>query len=157
MTLLTNPQNYEICFAICSMVVLLITVFVHLFGEHYYSRQNDIFGGLLFNAFCMNLLGLIHKVWIQSEFFKMFLSYQAACVLVILEKMCIYIMPLLSVLYGMAIFRIEFQSFVKKILIGIPTICSQVVIFSVIFTGFFYRFDEMLIPGTYIRRLSPYI
>ncbi len=142
MSLLTNPQNYEICFAICSMVVLLITVLVHLFGEHYYSRQNDIFGGLLFNAFCMNLLGLIHKVWIQSDFLKMSLSYQAACVLVMLEKVCIYIMPLLSVLYGMAIFRIEFQSFVKKILIGIPAICSQVVIFSVIFTGFFYRFDE---------------
>jgi EAL domain-containing protein (putative c-di-GMP-specific phosphodiesterase class I) len=124
------------------MVVLLITVLVHLFGEHYYSRQNDIFGGLLFNAFCMNLLGLIHKVWIQSDFLKMSLSYQAACVLVLLEKVCIYIMPLLSVLYGMAIFRIEFQSFVKKILIGIPAICSQVVIFSVIFTGFFYRFDE---------------
>ena len=142
MSLLTNPQNYEICFAICSMVVLLITVLVHLFGEHYYSRQNDIFGGLLFNAFCMNLLGLIHKVWIQSDFLKMSLSYQAACVLVMLEKACIYMIPLLSVLYGMTIFRIEFQSFSQKVILAIPTACSQVVVFSVIFTGFFYRFDE---------------
>ncbi|SFP58583.1 EAL domain, c-di-GMP-specific phosphodiesterase class I (or its enzymatically inactive variant) [Butyrivibrio proteoclasticus] len=142
MNLLTNPQNYEICFALCSMVVLFITVFVHVFGEHYYSRQNDIFGGLLFNAFCMSLLGLIHKVWIQSDFAKMSLGYQTVCVLVMLEKLCIYTMPFLSVLYGLAIFRIEIQGFVKKTVFVLPTLCSFLFIFSSIFTDFFYRFDE---------------
>ncbi|MBO6241856.1 MAG: EAL domain-containing protein [Butyrivibrio sp.] len=142
MNLLTNPQNYEICFTICSLMVLFVTVFVHATEEHYYSRQNDIFGGLVFNAILMNVLGLVHKVWIQSDFVRNSISYQAVCVLGMLEKACIYVMPLLSMLYCMAIFHIEPSTIWKKAILFLPTVYSLMVVFSVIFTDYFYYFDQ---------------
>ena len=142
MNLLTNPQNYEICFTICSLMVLFVTVFVHVSEEHYYSRQSDIFGGLLFNAILMNVLGLIHKVWIQSDIVRHSVNYETVCVFGMLEKACIYVMPLLSILYCMAIFHIEPQTIYRKAIIVLPTLYSMVVVFSAVFTDYFYYFDQ---------------
>ena len=142
MNLLLNPQSYEICFTICSIVVLLVTLLINVSEEHYYGLQSDIFGGLIFNAFIMNILALVQKVWEQSEFVGNVVSYEAICVFAMLERACIYVTPLLSMLYVMALFHIEPNNIRRKMLLILPTLYSMAFVFSVIFTEYFYYFDE---------------
>ena len=142
MDLLLNPQNYEICFTISSIVVLLVTLIIHVSEEHYYGKQSDIFGGLIFNALLLNDLALIQKVWAQSPYVGRVISYEAVCVFAMLERACIYMTPLLCMRYVMALFHIEPDSMKRRLLLVLPTVYSMIFVFSVIFTEYFYYFDE---------------
>ena len=129
MNLITNPKNYEICFNIASLVVLFVTFLIHLSEEQYYGKQSDIFGGLIFNAVLMNVLELVHNVWIQVDPASRVIGYDAVCVLVMLEKACIYTTPILSMRYVMALFRIHPSGFGRKLFFVSPTIFSMLFVF----------------------------
>ncbi len=142
MEILTRPQHYDISFSIASIVLILVTIAIHLTEERFNSKQRYYFGAIIFDAFLINVMGLIHSLWMYSDFMRYFISYDANKVIVICEKLFIYLLPFFSIRYVMAIFNIDIDVPWRKLLLLIPTIFSCYVIFSGMFTEFFLYFDE---------------
>ncbi len=142
MNLLTNPQNYDICFGIASLAVLMVTFLIHLSEEYYYGKQSTIFGALVFNGIVMNSLGMLHNIWLESPEFRTIVSYDANSLIMVLERVCIYMMSYFSMLYLMALFHIEPVNIYRKMVILVPTLYSVVGIGSGMVIDFYYSFTE---------------
>ena len=107
MEILTRPQHYDMSFSIASIVLMLVTIAIHLAEERFNSKQRYYFGAIIFDAFLINVMGLIHSLWMYSDFMRYFISYDANKVIVICEKLFIYLLPFFSIRYVMAIFNID--------------------------------------------------
>ncbi len=142
MNLLTNPQNYDICFGIASLAVLMVTLIIHMSEEYYYGKQSTIFGALIINGFIMNSMGLIHNIWLESEVFRNIISFDANSLVMVLERVCIYMMSYFSMLYLMALFHIEPDSIYRKLIILVPTLYSIIGICSGLITDFYFTFSD---------------
>ncbi len=142
MSLLTNPQNYDICFSIASIVILIVTMIIHLSEEYYYGKQSAIFGALIFDGLIMNILGLIHGIWTQSEAVRNLISYDSNSLIMVLERVAIYLMSYLSMRYFMALFHIEPATIFRKLIIIIPTLYAVGAISSGLIIDFYYEFTE---------------
>ncbi|WP_029230739.1 EAL domain-containing protein [Butyrivibrio sp. VCB2006] len=142
MELLTNPQTYNTCFSIASLVLILVTYLIHASEEKVYNKQGHIFGAMIFDAFMLNLMGLLHNAYLYSDVFKTVIGYDGNCYLVIAEKMFAYLLPYLSINYVMSIFQINTNTILKKAVIIVPTVYSLSLFIIGYFTEFFFYFTE---------------
>ncbi len=142
MEIITRPQNYNISFSIASIVLILVTLAIHLSEERFNSKQRYFFGTIIFDALVINALGLFHSIWLYSDTLQAIISYDANKVVVICEKIFIYLLPFLSINYVMAIFNLDTDALWKKFALLIPTIYSCYIFLSGMFTDFFVYFDE---------------
>ena len=140
MTYFTDPQTYNICFSVASIIVLIATLGIHLSEVQYYGKQSSIFGMLIFNGLAMNFAGLSNDIWILSPVYREFVTYGANCVILIIERICIYLMAYLSLRYVMALFHIEPDGFLRKAILILPTVYSFACIASGLFTDFYFSF-----------------
>ena len=142
MRVLINPQSYDIVFSVASLVLIVVTFFIHMSEDNYYNKQRYIFGGVILVGFMINLMGLIHNFSLESDFFKRFLGYEGNTYVVILERAFIYVMPYVSTKYVMSIFQIEPDNVVRKLALVLPMIYAIFFFASVLFTDFFFSFTE---------------
>ena len=142
MELITRPQTYNICFSVAALVLIFVTFLIHASEEKIYNRQRHIFGALIFDAFMLNLMGLIHNAYLYSEVGTAVIGYDLNCYVVLGEKIFTYLLPYLSISYVMSIFQINLNTIMKRAIIIIPTAYSLSVLVIGFFTSFFYYFNE---------------
>lgn len=142
MDIITNSQNFSICFSISSLLLLSIIAVLNASERGYDGRQKRIFGMIVADAIVMVTAGLIHNLWVYSPFFHAAISEDMNNIVVLIEKMSTYFISYLSMIYVMSIFRLEPRSLTKKIILFMP------VAFSVLFypigamTGYFFHFEN---------------
>lgn len=141
MTILTNPDNYNIAFTIASLVVIVVALVVHISEDSQYNRQKNIFGAILLDALVLNCMGLLHNVWKYSDFAKGFISYQMNNNIVIVEKICAYALAYFSMLYVMSVFRVEAKGAIAHVILAAPVVYTIGVFLSGFVTDFFFFFD----------------
>jgi EAL domain-containing protein (putative c-di-GMP-specific phosphodiesterase class I) len=142
MGLITKPQTYNICFSIAALVLIFVTFLIHASEEKVYNRQGHIFGALIFDAFMLNLMGLIHNAYLYSDVGAAAIGYDINCYVVLTEKLFAHLLPYLSICYVMSIFQIDLNTVLKKAIIIIPTAYSLSVFMIGFFTKFFFYFTE---------------
>ncbi|SFB74775.1 GGDEF domain-containing phosphodiesterase [Butyrivibrio sp. YAB3001] len=142
MEFLTNPQTYDICFSVASLVLIIVTLMIHLSEEKYFNKQRHIFGALVIDAFMLNIMGLFHNLYLYNDLAKEIIGYEANCLIVLVEKLFTYLVPYFSICYVMSIFQIESKSIRKKLLIVIPTMYSMIFYLVGYFTNIFFVFTE---------------
>ncbi len=142
MDIITNPQNYNICFSISSLLLLIVTLIINSTEELYDSRQRRLFGGVICDALILNLAGLFHNLWVYSDAFRSFVSADMNSTVVIIEKMAAYAMAYLSMLYVMAIFRVELDTPFKRALMFMPFLYTIGFFLSGLVTDYFFYFTE---------------
>ena len=143
MEIITNPQNYNICFTIASLLLIFVTLIINALEELHNNKQKRIFGMIIFDALVLNLAGLFHHLWMFSDFFRSVMSYETNVFLVIVEKICTYLISYLSMLYVMAIFNVERKSLIKRTLLFLPLLYAVLFFLSGFVTDYFFTFDEM--------------
>lgn len=143
MELLTSPQSYDICFSVASLVLILVTLFIHLSEDKYYSKQGHIFGALIIDALLLNIMGLFHALYLYNEFMHALIGYDNNCYIVLAEKMLTYLIPYLSITYLMSIFQLEPDGPLRKAILIIPTMYSVFFYPIGYLSGFFFYFDEV--------------
>ena len=74
MDIITNPQNYNICFSIASLLLLDIIFIVNATESGFVGRQKSIFTMLIIDAMVLNTAGLLHNLWISDQLFRSFVS-----------------------------------------------------------------------------------
>ncbi|MCR4757654.1 MAG: EAL domain-containing protein [Butyrivibrio sp.] len=141
MEFLINPQHYNACFSVASLVLLVVILIIYLSEDYYYGKQSAIFGVLIFNGIVMNVMGLIHNLWSFGEGGS-FVSYDTNCAAQIIERFCIYIMAYYSMAYVLAIFHIDPPNLFRKLILVLPSAYPFMVIASGFFSDYFYSFDS---------------
>ncbi|MCR5671861.1 MAG: EAL domain-containing protein [Butyrivibrio sp.] len=141
MDVITNPKNYNIAFTIASLVLLIVTLVIHLAEDSLYNRQKQLFGALIVDALILNCMGLVHNLWRYSDFVRGFISYPENCAIVIIEKICAYLIAYFSMVYVMSIFRLEADTLFKKVVLIAPTAYVIGVFVSGFITDFFFYFN----------------
>lgn len=142
MELLLRPQYYNITFNTAALVLIAVTMMIHLSEEVHYSRQRHIYGAIIIDAFFINLMGILHEIYMTSDVSRMYMAPESNKYIVIAEKIFIYLLPYFSVKYVLAIFQIELDTFIKKAIIGIPTIYAVLFYISGFWSEFFFYFTE---------------
>ncbi len=141
MDISSSPQFGNICFNIAALALILVIMVIHITEESNVSLQKQIFGAIIVDAFLINLMGLIHNLWLYDDYVREIISYQTNSAVVITEKICSYIFACLSILYVMTIFRIKPESLFRKSLILVPTAYAVGVFLTGFLTDFFFYFD----------------
>ena len=142
MGILTDPNNYDVCISISALVLMLVIIVIHSVGEFSYGKQSRNFGGLIIVATLLNVMGLIHVLWIDDKEFREILSYDMNCLVVVAEKILSYLIAFFSMIYLMTLFGIQLNKLWKKLVIIVPSVFTALLLLSGIFTDFFYYFDE---------------
>ena len=142
MELILNPEHNNVCFCIASLLLIVVILIIHVSEENHNNKQRRIFGMIIFDALLLNSAGLLHNIWLYSDLFKQLLSPTGNDCLVLLEKICSYILAYLSMIYVMTIFRIELDSSFRKILLFVPTIFSVLFFLSGLISDFFFTFSS---------------
>ncbi|MBO4458169.1 MAG: EAL domain-containing protein [Butyrivibrio sp.] len=141
MELLTQPKNYDVCISISALVLMAVIVVIYSSEEYYHGKQSRIFGVLIAVGTLLNVMGLIHHLWINNEEVKNYITYDMNCLIVIVEKILTYLVGFFSIVYLMAIFRITPNKLWKKLLVIVPSVYTILVIMSGTFTDAICRFD----------------
>ena len=142
MGILTDPNNYDVCISISALVLMLVIIVIHSVGEFSYGKQSRNFGGLIIVATLLNVMGLIHILWIDDKEFREIFSYDMNCLVVVAEKVLSYLIAFFSMIYLMTLFGIQLNKLWKKLVIIVPSVFTALLLLSGIFTDFFYYFDE---------------
>ena len=81
------------CFRIIFASILNIS---HSSEEFSYGKQSRIFGELVIVGTILNVMGLIHILWVNNRWMKDSLSYEINCFVVMVEKMMSYLVAFFS-------------------------------------------------------------
>ena len=101
MGILTDPNNYDVCISISALVLMVVIIVIHSVGEFSYGKQSRNFGGLIIVATLLNVMGLIHILWIDDKEFREIFSYDMNCLVVVAEKVLSYLIAFFSMIYLM--------------------------------------------------------
>ena len=142
MRTLIYPPSYDVVFSFASLLLILVTLFIHISEENYYSKQRYIFGGIIAVALMINSMGFIHNMYLYNDTVKKIIGYDGNTYVVILEKAFTYIMPYVSIKYVMCIFQMEIDKLRKQLILILPMIYAIFFFASGLFTDFFYYFNE---------------
>ena len=142
MELISNPENYNIWFCIASLLLIVVVLIIHVSEEVHSNKQKQIFGMIISDALILNTAGLLHNLWLYTDLFKEIVSPTGNDWLVLIEKICSYLLAYLSIIYVMTVFRIELDSSMRKILLFVPTIFSVMFFLSGLVTDFFFVFSD---------------
>ena len=142
MEILTNPQSHDIVFSIASLLLICVTFIIHTSEENYYSKQRNIFGGIICVAFMINVMGLIHYIYLSIDPVEKMLGFEVNRYIVIIEKIFTYILPYVSTKYVMSIFQIEPAKYYRKVLLIAPMLCSILFFMTGVFTDYFFYFSN---------------
>ncbi len=142
MDVITNPQSYNICFSISSLLLLAVTLVINTTEELYDSKQKRLFGMLILDALVLNLAGLFHNLWLHSEIIHNAVSIDMNNAVVIIEKIAAYTLAYLSMLYIMAIFRVDLDTPFKNAILFVPALYVLIFFLSGFLTDYFFYFTE---------------
>ena len=142
MDVIMKPLSYDIVFSIASLVLIVVTFFIHMSEENYYNKQRYVFGGVILVGFMVSSMGLIHNLYLHSDMVKKIIGPDGNMYIVILEKAFTFIMPYVSTKYVMSIFQIEPDTQVRKLGLFLPMFYSVFVFASVLFTDYFIQFNK---------------
>ncbi len=142
MGLVGNPAHYNIWFCIASLLLIVVVLIIHVSEEIHSNKQKQIFGMIISDALILNAVGLLHNLWLYTDLLKEIISPTGNDWLVMIEKICSYLLAYLSIIYVMTVFRIELDSSVRKILLFVPTIFSVLFFLSGLVTDFFFVFSD---------------
>lgn len=141
MEILTNPQNHSIVFSIASLLLICVTFIIHISEENYYNKQRSVFGGIIGVAFMINIMGLLHNIFLSVGPVERFIGYDGNKYIVIAEKIFTYILPYFSIKYVMSIFKIEPGKSFRKILLLLPMLYSVFFFITGVFYDYFFYFS----------------
>ena len=141
MEILTNPQSHDIVFSIASLLLICVTFIIHTSEENYYSKQRTVFGGIIGVAFMINIMGLIHYIFLSINPVEKLIGFEINRYIVIVEKIFTYILPYFSTKYVMSIFQIEPTKTYRKVLLITPMLYSVLVFMTGVFTDYFFYFS----------------
>ena len=142
MEFLTDPNNYDACLSISALVLMVVIIIIHSSEEFSYGKQSRIFGELVIVGTILNVMGLIHILWVNNRWMKDSLSYEINCFVVMVEKMMSYLIAFFSLLYLLAIFGIQLNKLWKKLVILLPTVFTMLILLLGYLTDYFYYFDH---------------
>ncbi len=142
MDIITNPQQYNICFSIASLVLIGVTLIINSLEEAHDNRQKHFFGMIIFDALIVNLAGLFHSLWRYSDWFRGYVMIDMNNSVVLIQKIFSYVLAYLSLLYVMSIFRVEVEMITKKIIVMLPAAFSVCFFLTSLFTDYFFIFNE---------------
>ncbi len=142
MDILVNPKNYNICFNIASLLLVIVVLIINLSEEAHNNKQKQIFGMIVSDALIINVAGLLHNLWLYSDFYKTLIPEYANCYLVLVEKVGCYMLSYFSMIYVLTIFRIDMESLVKRFLIMMPAVLYVGYFLSGLLSDFFFYFDS---------------
>ena len=142
MEFLTDPNNYDACLSISALVLMVVIIIIHSSEEFSYGKQSRIFGELVIVGTILNVMGLIHILWVNNRWMKDSLSYEINCFVVMVEKMMSYLIAFFSLLYLLAIFGIQLNKLWKKLVILLPTAFTILILLLGYLTDYFYYFDH---------------
>ena len=142
MDLLANPKSYNIAFSVASLLLVAVTLVIDRSEEAHNNRQKQIFGMIIFDAAILCTAGFLHNIWVFDSNFHELVDPEMNIVFVLVEKICAYMIAYLSMLYVMAIFRIETNTLLKKAVIFLPAMYSVVVFLSGLFSDYYFYFSE---------------
>ena len=138
MEILTNPQTYEPCFSIASLVLLFVTFGIHLSEEKQFNTQGRLFGALVVDAILLNLMGFLHTLYLYNDHAHLVIGTELNSYIVLTEKIAAHLIPLFAIRYVMSIFQIETDNILKKALLILPTVYSMIVFMVGFYTGFYF-------------------
>lgn len=142
MEILTHPKSYDIVFSIASLLLICVTFIIHISEENYYSKQRNIFGGIIALAFMINAMGLLHNIYTFSGPVEKLIGAEINKYIVIIEKIFTYILPYFSTRYLMSIFHVESPRSIQNIVLLTPMLYSILFFFTGTFTDYFFYFTE---------------
>ena len=143
MGVIISPETYNIVFSTASLLLICVILSIHLTEKSLVSRQKQVFGAVIIDAFILNLFGLLHNLWVYSDGFRRIVSYDMNTNFVVIEKVCCYLLSYFSMIYVMSIFRVDADHVIKKILLVLPIGFAVLFFLSGLATDFFFEFDEL--------------
>ncbi len=141
MSIITNPDNYNIAFNIASLLIIAVALVIDVTEETHNNLQKQFFGMIIFDALLLNSVGLLHNMWVYSPTFREMVSPEMNMVFVITEKICSYSLAYLSLNYVMAIFHFETNTILRKMLVMLPLMYVFVFFLSGFVTDYFFSFN----------------
>lgn len=137
-------QSYisNISFNIAALVLVGVTLMMHMSEEVHYSRQRNVFGVIIADAFIINFLGLMHQFYLSNDMINAAIGPEGNRYLVIVEKIFTYLFPYFSVRYVLAIFQLDTEGIMKKSLLLAPTAYSVLAFLSGFWSDYYFTFDE---------------
>ncbi|WP_051538196.1 EAL domain-containing protein [Butyrivibrio proteoclasticus] len=142
MEIFTNPQSYNITFTVSSLALLLVVLLIHLSEEDNYSKQRSNFGCIVFLAIFLNIMALVHNIYIYSTYGRIAISASVNSTCVILEKAATYMLAYFTMKYVMSIFHIEPKSEIRRIVLFAPTAYAMFFMFSGFISEYYFYFSE---------------
>ncbi len=143
MDIITKPLQYNICFSIASLILIVVTLIINIMEEAHDNRQKQIFGVLIFDALVVNMAGLFHSLWIYYDKFRDVVSIDTNNSVVLIQKISTYMLAYLSLMYVMSIFRVEADTIPKRIILLLPTVFAVGFFLSGLVSDFFYTFNDI--------------
>ncbi len=137
-----DPYNYNIYFSIASLLIVLVAFIINASEETYDNRQKQIFSFIIADALVLNCAGLFHNLWLYIDFINSGVSIEINNAIIIMEKLAAYTMAYLSMLYLMAIYRIEMESLWKRVVLLVPEIYALLFFACGFVSDFFYTFND---------------
>ena len=86
---------------------MVVIVIIYSSEEYSHGKQSRIFGLLIAVSSILNVMGLVHHLWINNEEIRKYITYDMNCLITVMEKILTYLIGYFSMVYLMAIFRIE--------------------------------------------------
>ena len=143
MGVIISPETYNIVFSTASLLLICVILTIHLSEKSHYSRQKQIFGAVIIDAFILNAFGLLHNLWVYSDGFRQIVSFEMNTNFVVIEKVCSYLLSYFSMVYIMSIFRVDADNIIKKLMLVIPIGFAILFFLSGLATDYFFGFDEL--------------
>ena len=158
MDIIPYAQNSDIFYGIASLILLIVVAIIDVSENMNDNMQRKMFSLLVIVAFVMNGTGLFHNIWLCSAPLQKAVSYDAMCFFTGVERLAVYYVAYLSVMYVLTIFRLQLKWIMGQLILAAPIIFVTIFYISGNFTDFFYYFDEQAnLQYLYPQGVSAYI
>lgn len=122
-------------------MLIIVVLTINVVEDIYSNRQTQIFRVIIFDALVVNLSGLCHSLWRYTPV-RNLVSMDTNNSIVLLQKIFTYVLAYLSLLYVMAIFRVEADTLFKRIALLLPAAFSVGFFLTGLVSDFFFTFNE---------------
>ncbi len=122
-------------------MLIAVVLTINVVEDIYSNRQTQIFRVIIFDALIVNLSGLFHSLWRYTDF-RNLVSMDTNNSVVLLQKIFTYVLAYLSLLYVMAIFRVEADTVVKRVALILPAAFSVGFFLTGLVSDYFFTFNE---------------
>lgn len=138
-----SSAQYGIWFNIAAIILCFILIALNKFDKQLPNTQNKLFSILLNEVCALNIVSFLHSFYLINEEVNSSVPEIVDLILVYIEKTLLFMCPFIVFLYTLSVFNIHFGKWRTLFICIIPEAIVIFIIFSSLFTDYFYHFNEI--------------